>query len=253
MNASKDSGEQSASEPTPASDGGSSADPQETFAEAVRRSAFGHVTPGQTPTAADLLKAMGGVRGIAESLVPGLAFLVIYAITRDVLPSVLIPFGLAVVLVLVRIVMRQPWRPAVMGVVLLGVSAGLALLTGRAEDNFLLGFIINAVFLLALTVSLVARRPLVGVIASLLTGEGPSWRDDQARLRVSVIATLLWCGLFALRLAVELPLYFLGNTAGLATAKLVLGIPFYAAVLWATWLLMRTAWSKTDDGESSEQ
>jgi hypothetical protein len=136
-----------------------------------------------------------------------------------------------------------------MGVVLLGVSAGLALLTGRAEDNFVVGFVINAVFLVALVLSLVVRRPLVGVIASLLTGDGASWRGDRARLRVAVIGTFLWCGLFALRLAVELPLYFLGNAAGLATAKLLLGIPFYAAVLWATWLLMRTAWSKSDDGE----
>ncbi len=253
MTASADSGPTPGAEPGSTSDRGTPREPEETFAQAVRRSAFGYVTPGQTPTGADLLRAMGGVRGIAESLVPGLAFLVIYAITREVLPSVLIPFGLAVVLVLVRIVMRQPWRPAVMGVVLLGVSAGLALLTGRAEDNFVLGFVINAVFLIALTISLAARRPLVGVIASLLTGEGPSWRADKARLRVSVIATLLWCGLFALRLAVELPLYFVGNTAGLATAKLVLGIPFYAAVLWATWLLMRTAWSKADDGESPAQ
>jgi hypothetical protein len=228
---------------------GSEPDPQETFAQAVRRSAFGHVTPGQTPTGADLLRAMGGVRGIVESLVPGLAFLVIYAITREVLPSVLIPLGLAVIFVVVRAVMRQPWRPAVMGVVLLGVSAGLALLTGRAEDNFVVGFVINAVFLVALVLSLVVRRPLVGVIASLLTGDGASWRGDRARLRVAVIGTFLWCGLFALRLAVELPLYFLGNAAGLATAKLLLGIPFYAAVLWATWLLMRTAWSKSDDGE----
>lgn len=232
---------------------GSAANPEETFAQAVRRSAFGHVTPGQTPTGADLLRAMGGVRGIAESLVPGLGFLVIYAITREVLPSVLIPLGLAVIFVVLRAVMRQPWRPAVMGVVLLGVSAGLALLTGRAEDNFVVGFVINAAFLLALGISLLVRRPLVGVIASLLTGEGATWREDRARFRVAVIGTLVWCGLFALRLAVELPLYFLGNAAGLATAKLVLGIPFYAAVLWATWLLMRTAWSKTDDGESAAQ
>lgn len=228
---------------------GENPDVQETFAQAVRRSAFGRVSPGETPTGADLLAAMGGIRGIIESVLPGLAFLVIFAITRDVAPSVLLPLGLAVVLIVLRAVTHQPWRPAVMGVVLLGVSAGLALITGRAEDNFVLGFVINAAFLLALLISFVARRPLVGVIASLLVGEGPEWRLDPAKRRVSIIATLLWVGLFALRLAVELPLYVAGNASGLATAKLVLGIPLYAAVLWVTWLLMRTAWTRSADEE----
>jgi hypothetical protein len=187
---------------------------------------------------------MGGIRGIIESVLPGLAFLVIFAVTRDVTPSVLFPLGLAIVFIVVRAATRQPWRPAVMGVVLLGLSAGLALITGRAEDNFVLGFVINAAFLLALLISLAARRPLVGVIASLLVGEGAEWRLDAAKRRVSIIGTCLWVGLFALRLVVELPLYVAGNAAGLATAKLLLGIPLYAAVLWVTWLLMRTAWTR---------
>ena len=221
-----------------------SPDVEETFAQAVRRSAFGRVAPGETPTGADLLAAMGGVRGIVESVVPGLAFLVIFAVTRDVTPSVLFPLGLAIAFIVVRAVTRQPWRPAVMGVVLLGLSAGLALVTGRAEDNFVFGFVINVAFLLALVISLVARRPLVGVIASLIVGEGPEWRADAAKRRVSIIATLMWVGLFALRLAVELPLYVAGNATGLATAKLILGIPLYAAVLWVTWLLMRAAWAR---------
>lgn len=242
---SQDDARDEAPGPDPMGGTGDGGELQETFAQAVRRSAFGHVAPGETPTGADLLVAMGGVRGIIESVVPGLVFLILFAVTHDVGPSVLIPLGLAVLFIILRAVARQPWRPAVMGVVLLGVSAGLALLTGRAEDNFVLGFVINAAFVLALLISFVVRRPFVGVIASLLAGDGPEWRADAAKLRVSVIATLLWVGLFTLRLAVELPLYFAGNATGLATAKLLLGIPLYAAVLWVTWLLMRTAWTRS--------
>jgi hypothetical protein len=87
------------------------------------------------------------------------------------------------------------------------------------------------------------RRPLIGVIAALITSTGAEWRADRAKFRVALIATFLWIGLFALRLAVELPLYFAGDTAGLATAKLLLGVPLYAALLWVTWLLMRTAYA----------
>lgn len=211
---------------------------------AARRSGLGQVAPGQTPTGAALLSAMGGVRGLIESILPGFAFLIVYTLTQALLPSVLIPLGIAVLFVIVRIVSRTPWTTAIAGVLGVGISAGLALFTGRAEDNFIPGFAINGVFLVALVISILVRWPLIGVIASLITGEGPSWRDDTAKVRVALIATLLWCGLFAVRLGVELPLYFSGATQALAAVKLVLGVPFYAAMLWVTWLLARTAYSR---------
>ncbi len=214
------------------------------FAAAARKSGLGKVEPGEAPTGSALLGAMGGIRGLVESILPGLGFLVVYTITQQLVPSVLFPLGLAVLFVIARVVMRQPWTSAVAGVVGIGLSAGLALITGRAEDNFIFGFMINAVFLVGLGVSLAARWPLIGVIASLITGEGSAWRSDRAKVRVAVIATILWCGLFAVRLGVELPLYFAGNTAALATLKLILGVPLYAALLWVTWLLVRTAYAR---------
>lgn len=222
---------------------------RETFAAAARRSGLGKVTPGENPSGSALLAAMGGVRGLIESILPGLGFLVVYTITQQLLPSVLFPLALAVVFVVARVVMRQSWTSAVAGVIGIGLSAGLALFTGRAEDNFLFGFVINAVFLVALLISLALRWPLIGVIASLITGEGSGWKSDRAKFKVAVIATLLWCGLFALRLGLELPLYFAGNTQALATLKLILGVPLYAAMLWVTWLLVRTVYARPQSTE----
>jgi hypothetical protein len=227
------------------------ADPlRESLESAARSSALGKVAPGETPTGSALLAAMGGIRGLVESILPGLTFLVVFTFTGQLLPSVLIPLGIAVAFVVVRAVTRQPWTSAVAGVVGIGLSAGLSLLTGRAQDNFLLGFGINAVFLVVLIVSLIARRPLIGVIASLITSEGSAWREDRAKVKVAIIATVLWIGLFSLRLGVELPLYFAGNTAALATLKLILGVPLYAALVWVTWLLVRTVWARQPDDES---
>jgi hypothetical protein len=219
-------------------------DLRETLAAAARRSGLGKVAPGETPSGSALLSAMGGVRGLIESILPGLGFLIVYTITQQLLPSVLFPLGLAVVFVIVRIVMKQPVTSAIAGVIGIGLSAGLALITGRSQDNFLFGFFINAAFLIALLVSLIVRWPLIGVIASLITGEGGSWKADRAKFRVAVIATLLWIGLFSLRLGVEVPLYLAGNTQALATLKLILGVPLYAALLWVTWLLVRTAYAR---------
>ncbi|CAN5158152.1 DUF3159 domain-containing protein [soil metagenome] len=218
----------------------------ESLSAAARKSGFGAVEPGEAPTSGALLKAMGGVRGLVESILPGLAFLVIYTVTKQVAVSVLIPVGLAVVFVVLRAITRTPWTSALAGVIGVALSAGLALITGDAKDNFVLGFFLNGAFLLALVVSLLARWPLIGVIVALIRGEGPGWRADAARFRVATIATLLWVGLFALRLIVELPLYFADNTSALATLKLILGVPLYAGMLWVTWLLVRTVYARPD-------
>lgn len=218
----------------------------ESLADAARKSGFGAVEPGEAPSAGALLKAMGGVRGLVESILPGLAFLVIYTITGDLFLSVAIPIGIAVLFVIVRAITKTPWTSALAGVIGLALSAGLALITGRAEDNFVLGFFINGAFLIALLVSLAVRWPLIGVIVSLIRSEGSAWRADKAKFRVALIATVLWCGLFAVRLGVELPLYFAGNAAALATLKLILGVPLYAGMLWVTWLLVRTVYARPE-------
>lgn len=221
-------------------------DLRESLAEVARKSGLGKVAPGETPSGSALLAAMGGVRGLVESIIPGLAFLVIYTFTQQLIPSVVVPIIIAIVFVVIRLVSKQPWTSAAAGVLGIALSAGLALFTGRAEDNFVFGFIINGVFLVALLVSIAVRWPLIGVIASLITGEGPAWRQDRAKVRVALIGTVLWCGLFAVRLGVELPLYFASNTSGLAGAKLLLGVPLYAAMLWVTWLLVRTAYRRPE-------
>jgi hypothetical protein len=61
--------------------------------------------------------------------------------------------------------------------------------------------------------------------------------------------------MFALRLVVEVPLYLASNAAALAVAKLILGLPLYAIVLIATWLIIRSVFAPADaatDGESSK-
>lgn len=218
----------------------------ESLSAAAKKSGFGAVAPGEAPTSGALLAAMGGVRGLVESILPGLAFLVIYTITQQLVPSVVAPVAIAVVFVIVRAIQRTPWTSALAGVIGVALSAGFALITGRAEDNFVLGFLINGVFLLALLVSLAVRWPLIGVIVSLIRSEGSAWRQDRAKFRVALIGTILWCGLFAVRLGVELPLFFAGNVAALATLKLILGIPLYAAMLWVTWLLVRTVYARPE-------
>lgn len=220
---------------------------------AAQRAGIGQVAPGEVPTGHALLAAIGGIRGLVESIVPGLAFLVIYTVSRQLLPSVLIPVVAGVVFVVVRAAQRGPIPQAVAGLLGIAVSAVLALLSGRAVDNFLPGIIINVVSILVLLVSLVARWPLIGIIVGLLTNEGGDWRDDRAKRRVLALTTWLWVLLFAVRLAVEVPLFLAENATLLGALKLILGVPFYAAMLWVTWLLVRTVYAARRAEDAAEE
>ncbi|MEO5533727.1 MAG: DUF3159 domain-containing protein [Pseudolysinimonas sp.] len=223
---------------------------REAMAAAASRSGLGRVTPGETPTGGALLAAVGGVRGLVESILPGLGFLVVYTITKNLVPSVIAPLAVALVFIVIRIVTRQGLTTAIAGALLLGISAGLALFTGNASDSFVPGFFINGAVVLVILISFIARRPFIGLVVGLLLNDD-DWRKDPAKLRVATIASILWIGLFGLRLAVEVPLYLADNPSALAATKLIMGVPLYAALLWVTWLLVRTAWraqEQPDDG-----
>jgi hypothetical protein len=210
-------------------------------AKALGESAFGTVRPGEAPTSEALWAAVGRTRGVIEALLPGIGFLVVYTLTQDLVWSVSAPLAVAVAFILARLVQKSPVMPAIAGLVGIAASAGVALWSGRPEDNFLLGFLVNGLWVVGLLISLAVRRPLVGVFAAVLVGD-ESWRSDPATRRVATSATWLWVGVFSARLAVQLPLYFAGQVSALALAKLMMGIPLYAAALWFTWLLMRAVY-----------
>jgi len=229
--------------------------PEPTFSEALsaaaRNAGIGKVAPGETPSGAALLNAIGGVRGIIEALLPGFLFVAIYSLTLELAPAVLVPVGIAVVFVLVRFATKTPISSAIVGLVGIGLSAGLALISGRAEENFVLGFLLNAGYVVVLLGTLIARWPLIGVIVALLRGEGTTWRSDRAKFRVAVVTTVLWTSMFALRLAVQVPLYYAGQVQALGVTKLIMGLPLYAAVLWITWMLVRTVYAKQGPADAT--
>lgn len=211
------------------------------MAKALGDTAFASVKPGEAPTGEALWAAVGRTRGVVEALLPGIGFLLTYTMTQNLVWSVSAPLVVAIAFILARLVQKSPVMPAIAGLVGIAASAGVALWSGRAEDNFVLGFVVNGLWVVGLLISLAARRPLVGVFAGVLVGD-ESWRSDPGTRLVATGATWLWVGVFSARLAVQLPLYFAGQVSALALAKLLMGIPLYAAALWFTWLLMRAVY-----------
>ncbi|GAB6857599.1 DUF3159 domain-containing protein [Microbacterium xylanilyticum] len=185
-------------------------------------------------------RAMGGWRGVLESVLPSAAFLIIYTLRPDPLwVSLVVSVGLAAVFSVIRLLQRSPAASALGGLVAVAAAAGLALWTGRGQDNFVPGFLTNAAYGTVLLISALAGWALIGLAAGFLMGDVRGWRQDARKRRAFFWLTVAWAALFFARLAVQLPLYFAGNVQALGTLKLVMGLPLFAPMVALTWLVVR--------------
>ena len=183
--------------------------------------------------------AIGGPRGVVESLLPGTVFTVFYAFGHDLRLSVLAALVPAVLLAVWRLVRREPLTQAVAGVLGIALGAVVALRTGRAQDFFVPGLVKNAGFTALYAVSALVRWPLIGLLLGILLGEGTHWRRVPQRMRAYLLATWLWAAMFALRTVVQAWLYSRGDAVSLGFVNIVLGLPLFALTIGGTWLIVR--------------
>src|SRR3954470_21393781 len=142
-----------------------------------------------------------------ETSAPAAAFVVAYLVTgNDTTTSAIVAVVIAVVMSIARFARRETPQFALSGLVGVAIAAIFASKTGKAENFFLPGLLLNAAYATAFLISIAARRPLVGYAVAAVDGER-GWRDDPLRMRTFTRASWLWVGLFLLRLAVQLPLY----------------------------------------------
>lgn len=226
------------------------------LAEAARRAGLDPEQQGGTGKV--VWSAIGGWRGILESVLPGIVFVVLFTLTYDPATesgnlwlSLGLSAGLAAVFSVVRLVQRQPVAAALGGLIATVGAAALALWTGRGEDNFLWGFATNAIYGSAMLVSALVGWSLIGLAVGFLMGEGTAWRTDPRKRRTFFWLAIAWAALFAARLAVQVPLYFAGDVTALGTFKLVMGLPLFAPMLAVTWLVVRALYpSRAVDGSA---
>ena len=263
------------------------------------------------------LDAMGGVRGLIESVLPGLFFIVIFLVTSDLMWALVISGAIALLTVALRLIQRTKVSQAFGGILGIAIGVFWAWRTGEATDFFAFGLWQNAIYLAVVLVLQLISWPAVGVVIELLrfslnadkTSDAPvgpvepdgftgddgvvlaadvdtmltpgsgmaetdpesvstvdsvltdsaelkqegsgnpfagfsKWRQDRQLLRRYLIASWFWVALFGLRLLVQVPLFLGGSVGWLGTARLVMGVPLWAAVLYATWVVVHGAHRK---------
>lgn len=197
--------------------------------------------------------AVGGWRGLIESAAPGAVFVVAFLAWGGWAVPVVASVAVVAIMAVIRALQHSPLTQVLSGVVGVGVGAVWAWRSGSATGYFVPGLWANAAYLTGTLASMIARWPLAGIVMGLVHGTGTAWRDNPVAMRLSQWATAVLAGVFALRLAVEVPLYFAGRVAALGTAKLALGLPLFALALWLMWLIVRPVGRKPEPPDQPRQ
>ena len=208
-------------------------------------------------TEAALFEAFGGVRGMVETVVPGLLFVTIFTINKDLHLSAIAALAVSLLLVVVRLARKDTVKHAFSGV--FGVAFGVvfAIMTGNAKDFYLPGMLYTLGLGLAYIVTTLAGVPLIGLILGPVFKENLSWRTrNPGRKKAYAKASWAWGLILLGKCAILFPLYWWANTAQLGWILVTLKIPPFLLALWLTWVFLVKAPAPIDvlaEMEAEEQ
>jgi Protein of unknown function (DUF3159) len=192
--------------------------------------------------AATLINAFGGVRGMVDTTLPGLVFIVVFTITHKTAPSAWSAFGLTAVFAVVRLIRRETLQHAFSGVFGVAIGAFIAAKSGKAENFYLPGLIYSVAYVIAFLISAMARWPLIGVLLGPILGENLTWKkNNPGRYRAYLKATWVWTAVMAIKPIVLFPVYFTHDVTLLGWLRVALGIPPFLLALYLTWLILAKA------------
>jgi Protein of unknown function (DUF3159) len=182
-----------------------------------------------------LSSALGGARGSFETALPTVAFVVAWVWGQDVKVAVGASVAIVLILLIVRLVMRQTPRYVLSAVFATAIAAFFALRSGKAEAAFLPGILMSAGWGAATLLSVLVRWPIVGFMVAAgdprMAEDPTAWRRDRGLVAVCQRLTMVLVVLYAVRVVIMFPLYLAEQVALLGVAKVALGWPAYLCAL----------------------
>ena len=188
-----------------------------------------------------VIKALGGKKGLIDSGLPAVVFLVTFNVTNDLRVAIWAALTLSICLAILRLAKKDTIQHSVSGILGVLVCAYFANRSGNASDFYIPKLLTNLAYGTAYLVANLVGWPLLGIVLGPLLGENFEWRKNPARKKVYTRASWIWVAMFFSRIAVQYPIYRSGNVNLLGTVNLAMGYPLFFATAYGSWLVIKTA------------
>ena len=189
---------------------------------------------------AKVLAAFGGKKGLIDSGIPSVIFLVVFNVTDELQSALFASVAVSALLTIIRLAMRETIQHAVSGLIGSLICAWFANRTGNASDLYIPKLLTNLGYGSVYLIANLAGWPILGLLLGPILGENLQWRKDPARARAYKRASWLWVGMFFARIAVQYPIYRSGNVNLLGTVNLAMGYPLFLATAYGSWMMLKT-------------
>jgi hypothetical protein len=202
-----------------------------------------------------LQSSIGGWQGMLVAGLPAVVFVIVNA-TTSLRPAIIAAIGTGVALTTYRLIRKQSVQQAISGLFGVLIAAFIAARTGQARGYFLFGIWQSFVYSVPFVLSVLVRRPLVGLAYEFLDptpgADETPWHRRRGLLVAYTVATLIGAALFLARGGVQLALYGENATGWLAFARIAMGYPLFIVAVGAGWWIVRRARTAAAPDEPDE-
>ena len=186
-----------------------------------------------------VVNALGGKKGLIDSGVPSIVFLVVFNISKEVNTAVMSALALSLILAIIRLIKKDTIQHSVSGVIGVLICAYFANRSGNATDFYIPKLLTNLGYGTVYLIANLVGWPVLGVVLGPLLGENFTWRNNPERKKMYIKASWIWVAMFFFRIMVQYPIYKSGNVNLLGTVNLAMGYPLFFITAYATWLVIK--------------
>ena len=187
-----------------------------------------------------VLSAFGGKKGLIDSGIPSVIFLVVFNLRDDLQDALYASVAVSILLTIIRLISRDTIQHAFSGLIGALICAWFANRTGNPSDLFVPKLLTNLGYGTVYLIANLAGWPILGLMLGPILGENFLWRNDPARKKAYQKASWIWVAMFFTRIAVQYPIYRSGNVNLLGTVNLAMGYPLFIATAYASWMILKT-------------
>ena len=188
-----------------------------------------------------VLAAFGGKKGLIDSGIPSVIFLVVLNVTDRLNTALFASIAISAILTIIRLAKRDTIQHSLSGFIGVLICAWFANRTGNASDVYLPKLLTNLGYGTVYLIANLVGWPVMGLVLGPILGENLLWRNHPERKRAYIMASWLWFAMFFTRIAVQYPIYRSGNVNLLGTVNLAMGYPLFIATAYGSWMILKNA------------